>query len=652
MFNVTELDELVCANLDRKSLLECALVNKTWYASVMPFLFKNIPELKMPRQKESFRRLVLEDFHLKEAHRREKQHRKQREKRRKQRQKKREQQNQQQPQSTTEVKSGDTTQSQVQPAEKSAENIGTTQENHPPLSLLARYGGCIRTIPEVEEILSYLEAPRHKPESRTPRPQASEEPAAFELLVSFLSKCTRLWLPLVELNENHFEDLDMLDLLATYIVPAAVHLMLIVQDDLCYYDSDDSDDEMAIFGMQFGGSGDEGSEERHPMSPRNFKQILACTSSKLEKLTVDISSWDTTESDFVIEVAGRKGFLTELKELRIDRIGKEPESIESWDWLWKHAISLQNLRVERTFPEFTMSLIRGIAVHLHQLENIHIGKKIVNTWNDKVHFPDAIIAKLLSAGPNYTSIYIDITARAGLDTIQAISRHYSTLTEFAIEIGTGDDSFLVDILAFSPKLRKLVTIKNGEYPYVDDGFFPQVPAEKFADLDSSTKTFRPWACEATLEVLHVKIVDIPIKYDDDEGKRLPLQKRVCGRLARLTSLQVLWLGHFPAIPETEEGEDGEIMGDPQEECLDLTLESGLAALGTLKSLRQLNLHDIYHGIGVAEVQWMVESWPELETIWGIEDGLAYDWLKNNRPFLLDKPADLSEDSEEDLSLLD
>ncbi|KAF9377903.1 hypothetical protein CPB97_009876 [Podila verticillata] len=642
MLNITELDDLVCADLDRKSLLQCALVSKEWYASVMPFLFKNIPELKTPHQKESFRRLVLEDFHLKEAHRREKQHRKQREKRQKQRQKKREQQSQQQPQSTADVKNSGTAQ----------------QENHTRQSLLARYGGCIRTIPKVEEIMSYLEAPMHRPESCTLRSQEPEEPAAFELLVSFLSRCICLWLPLVKLNEDHFEEPDMLDLLATYIVPAAVHLVLDVQDDpYHFYDSDDSDDEMSSFGMQFEGSDDEGdsdddSEERHPMSPWNFKQILACTSSKLEKLTVDISSWDTTESDTEIEVAGRKGFLTGLKELRINGIGKELESIKSWDWLWKHATSLQNMRIERTFPEFTVSLIRGIAVHLHHLENIHIGRKIVNTWNDKVHFPDAIIAKLLSAGRDYKSIYIDITARAGLDTIQAIARHYLTLTEFTIEIGTGDDSFLVDLLAFSPNLRKLVTIKNGEYPYVDDDFFPQVPAEKFADLDSSTKTYRPWACEATLETLHVKIVDIPIKYNADEVRRLSLQTRVCGRLARLTNLQVLWLGHCPAVPDVESGEGGEIMGDVQEESLDLTLESGLTALGALTRLRQLNLHDVYHDIGVAEVQWMVESWPELETIWVVEGGPAYDWLKSNHPSLVDKPTDLSEDSDEDSSLSD
>ncbi|KAG0036980.1 hypothetical protein BGZ82_003342 [Podila clonocystis] len=59
----TELDELVCHGLEKKVLLKCALVSTQWYETSMLFLFKDIPELKTQRQKLSFRRLILEDYH-------------------------------------------------------------------------------------------------------------------------------------------------------------------------------------------------------------------------------------------------------------------------------------------------------------------------------------------------------------------------------------------------------------------------------------------------------------------------------------------------------------------------------------------------------------------------------------------------------------
>lgn len=669
MFNITELDELVCERLDRKSLAQCAIVNKTWHEGVMPLLFKNIPELKTQRQRQSFRSLVLEDYHLKEECRLEKQRRKQREKRQKQRQKKRELQAQEPPQPTVIAKSGDTTPSKVPPAEKRADNSDTGQHEGRPLSLLSRYGGCIRTIPEVEDLLSYLEVTRVSTDSlEAPLQMSREDPEALELLVSFLSRCTNLRQPRVELNEDHFEDLVMLQVLATYIVPATVHLVITVQDDLlCEYDSDDTDDEIAntmrLFGVddeEYGdgdeeysddeGDRDDDSKDCHLLSTWNLKIVLASSSSKLESLTLDITSWDTTEPESEVDVAGRKDYLTGLKKLRIDRPGKDPASIRCWDWLWKHANSIQNLRVERTFPEFTVSLIRGIAVHLSRLEKIHLGRKVVNTWNDKVDFEDSIIAKVLSAGRNYTAIYLDITARPGPATIQAIPRHYSSLTEFTMEISTGDDSFLVDIMAFSPRLRKLVTINNGEYPFVDNGydFYPKVLAETFTDLDPSTKSYRLWACEESLETLHIKIDGIPFQGE----KRLLIHRKVYERLARLTNLKFFWLGHYTSVPDVEGGDGGQIEEDVQEESLEMTLEAGLATLSPLKGLRQLNLHGLCHDISAMDIQWMVDSWPKLDTIWGLCDGPGHEWLQKHRPSLLGEAPDLWEGSEANSDVVD
>ncbi|KAG0362637.1 hypothetical protein BG005_004754 [Podila minutissima] len=611
-----------------------------WYEAVMPSLFKNIFGLKTQRQRGSFRRMILEDYHWKEEQRLEKQRRKKREKRQKQRQKQREQRAQQQPQPAAVVQSGEASSTPVYSSEKSVEESDTDQQEGQPLSLLGKFGGCIRTIPDVHALWTYLEAPKRRSESsKTPPKPAKEDTGAFELLEHFLSRCTDLRLPEVVLYEDHFEDPGLLQLLVKYIVPATVHLVIETQDDplLFGFDSDDSDHELAR-AMMFGGDDDDSDDEieRHPLSTWNFKNILASTSSKLEKLSLDIDSWDASEPDPDISVVGRSEVLAGLRELQIISPGKTPGSIRCWDWLWKHARGVQTLRVEKAIPQFTTSLIRGIAIYLRQIENIHIGRDSENLWKDKVDFQDPIIAKMLSAGHNYSSIYLDVTARAGPATVQVIPRHYSTLTEFTIEIGTGDDSFLVNLLAFSPNLRKLVAIKNGEYPFVDDNFFPEVLADRFADLDPSMKAYRPWACEGSLETLQIKIDGIPVLGEEE----LPMHWRVYGRLARLTKLQVLWLGHRVIVEDFA----GSEIEDVQEECLQMTLESGLAVLSTLTKLRQLNLSDLYHNIGVADIQWMVESWPKLEKIWGLYDGHhnpARDWLLDHHPSLVEKSDDMS-----------
>lgn len=171
MLNLTELVELIHPYLNQQSLVQCALANKLWYAVVMPFLFKHIPELKTPRQKNSFRQLVLQDYNWKEEHRLKKQRWKQREKRQRQRQKKRDQPTQQpSPQPELTISSCPDPESIVvaaqpkepgqQPQSQTAvEGSGGQPSTQPSHSLLEGYGTCIRTIPSFSNLLSCLQDP-------------------------------------------------------------------------------------------------------------------------------------------------------------------------------------------------------------------------------------------------------------------------------------------------------------------------------------------------------------------------------------------------------------------------------------------------------------------------------------------------------------
>ncbi|KAF9963925.1 hypothetical protein BGZ65_005650 [Modicella reniformis] len=53
--------------------------------------------------------------------------------------------------------------------------------------------------------------------------------------------------------------------------------------------------------------------------------------------------------------------------------------------------------------------------------------------------------------------------------------------------------------------------------------------------------------------------------------------------------------------------------------LDMSLKSGLGHLSELKTLEVLDVNHLYHlEIGMEEIQWMAEQWPELTRIHGLE----------------------------------
>ncbi|KAF9151280.1 hypothetical protein BG015_006870 [Linnemannia schmuckeri] len=75
----------------------------------------------------------------------------------------------------------------------------------------------------------------------------------------------------------------------------------------------------------------------------------------------------------------------------------------------------------------------------------------------------------------------------------------------------------------------------------------------------------------------------------------------------------------------------------QYSCLPLSLDSGLDLMSELKELRELNIEQMAHRIGLEEVQWMVANWPKLNRIIGLnvkdETIEAVEWLKKERPWI-------------------
>jgi hypothetical protein len=68
----------------------------------------------------------------------------------------------------------------------------------------------------------------------------------------------------------------------------------------------------------------------------------------------------------------------------------------------------------------------------------------------------------------------------------------------------------------------------------------------------------------------------------------------------------------------------------------MSLESGLHKLSRLTKLRGLSVIGMAVRISVKDVQWMVEHWPRLQVIDGLDEGNddgkeAVEWLKEHYP---------------------
>ncbi|KAK3829377.1 MAG: hypothetical protein J3Q66DRAFT_364396 [Benniella sp.] len=273
------------------------------------------------------------------------------------------------------------------------------------------------------------------------------------------------------------------------------------------------------------------------------------------------------------------------------------------------------------------SLTEGMSVHMLNLNEAVLGRDAYGGLG----LTDSEVAKLLSGSCKGWKV-----VKFGGDAMQALTKTLPTLKELVVD-GCGDftSNDLAQVLSSSPNLHTLVAIDDG--PYIMNAF-SHFEAGAFIDRDPSTKSLKRWACEVSLKVLKVKITDIP-RPDVDGGinERYPgegqeIQKRVYDRLARLTSLETLWLGHSPNFTYVWRrfGEQ-----KSQDQCLEMTLESGLHKLSGLMDLRVLNVSGMDTRIGPKEVQWMTKYWPRLKAIRGLDkeggEKEAVKWLQERHP---------------------
>ncbi|KAG0374086.1 hypothetical protein BGX24_010850 [Mortierella sp. AD032] len=153
-------------------------------------------------------------------------------------------------------------------------------------------------------------------------------------------------------------------------------------------------------------------------------------------------------------------------------------------------------------------------------------------------------------------------------------------------------------------------------------------------IDADLLTKKPFAC-AGLETFRCQVVVTERVNQDDAGVAIPAERtnralqeqqhRIYDHFAELTQLSTLDLGYLWRDPEA--GRAAYIdYGGPIERTLELTLESGLDRLSTLKNLQVFGFEGVDFKLSKLELEWMVVNWPRLRVLRGLQHDVTLPGL--------------------------
>ncbi|KAG0331141.1 hypothetical protein BG000_011171 [Podila horticola] len=287
----------------------------------------------------------------------------------------------------------------------------------------------------------------------------------------------------------------------------------------------------ATFHLVLGGTHD---EDKLAIMPSELKRVLGATSPDLlETLSINIDlHLDPTPDPEPYPK------LDSLKELRIVTCpNNDPNFWMPFTTACSNAESLVIVDVAAG----ARALQASIAKHMKSLDRIQFGVR--KQANEDVEYKpydpddddgfsnDGNVACYISSGTKgWKCVQSFVQMAFGPEANDALKKHHATLEEFEVT-GPVDGEYLLDALVGCPRLRKVEALHS----HLSD--YAPVDAELFAGWDKAAGSPKPWKSEATLQTLKVGI-RIDKNWDQIQG----LNSKVPVRLARMTNLEVLWLG--------------------------------------------------------------------------------------------------------------
>ncbi|KAG0243216.1 hypothetical protein B0O80DRAFT_448481 [Mortierella sp. GBAus27b] len=359
-----------------------------------------------------------------------------------------------------------------------------------------------------------------------------------------------------------------------------------------------------------------------------LERVLDRLSTKLERLSLQV---DAEYRKDEVRKTEKTDWMS-LKELNLMNYHGVSTPGSFWSWLWARCGRVERLEIDSMDGALTQDLADAMLTHMPHLDRI----RLRNSWVEHLHLEDSQIATLLSGSRKGWKV-VDVGGnwKFKKDAMRVLTRHFPTLEELIVD---GCDYIagkeLVQVLSSCPNLRALVAI-NGEF-YSKYVRFTRIDASVFNDRDPGTGLLKMWPCENSLRVLKIKLCCFTIPevrvvngvIEMNLNPERAIQELAYTRLARLTNLETLWLGHNPSVKsDCPRYQDQEY----QFSCLEMSLKSGLDELSGLKELKELNVSDMYRNTEIEDVQWMVENWPKLETIYGLDEWMVLEWLESHYP---------------------
>ncbi|KAK3811048.1 MAG: hypothetical protein J3Q66DRAFT_350856 [Benniella sp.] len=274
-----------------------------------------------------------------------------------------------------------------------------------------------------------------------------------------------------------------------------------------------------------------------------------------------------------------------------------------WPWLFRRCGQVEKLGVPKVHGA-TQLLTHAMLMHMPRITEIAVGV----SCETLVPIPEHEVATLLSgSSKGWKTVKLGECASFGRVVMEALAKHFSTLEALKLNGSSGrSGNDVIRILCSCPCLRSFIIIDSPS----------KLDTMVFVDQDPVTGVLRPWECETTLKELKIKIAGVSrASFQTYTRQGYDLESRLYDRLARLTNLEILWIGDYDN--EHDRGH------------LEMSLESGLSKLSGLRLLRELNIEGLATRIRVKEVQWMVEKWPRLRTIYGLQ-AMEWDEIKTRQ----------------------
>ncbi|KAG0333180.1 hypothetical protein BG004_000938, partial [Podila humilis] len=538
IFDIPELDEMVCSQLDLASLVKCAVVNKQWNRIATPYVWRTIPRTRSQNQWRKLHRFILEGYFQQ-----------------KYREKKEEQQQQLQ-------SSGGRPQKQ-----RTTRYVRDIWRNLDEEMTITKYGRFIQEVEDWYELWKGLTNVGTVYVGRL-KPKDFEPPSDLEIFQHFLQQCPRtlrsfqFQLRFCQLigppEKSRLE--DVLRFLMN-IVPSVQNLSI----------------GYMIQFVHFG--------ESCPLLL--LKHILAATNvNNLDSLSIMITA-DPVHTSIAAEFAALENnpnpeILARPRHLTLFHLDDNSDpAITSWSWLWQTCSRLTSLETHGLEGHVLEDLSLGIQECMPCLETLRLNGPFYPGSSTKRI--DTVIAGILSANTKgWRVVGIELWDDIGSEVVSALlESSYSTLQNLVLG-GLSKTCDVVRLLRSLPQLRKL-DIQRGSYKLRS---FKAIDANVFLDLDPNTGTLIPWPCMNTLEslVINFSISGPWLQQVDQDSfaQALTVQLQLLERIGKFPNLRVLRLCFLPRDDYLKS-----YSYNPTK--MNLTIDTGLTKLAGLRKLEEIDL---------------------------------------------------------------